>query len=65
MFNYATKKNEISEKLKDKNMAMETLTISRFLEGIQGHDIAINLKFELLDIQPPTLVNLQMLSRMI
>ena len=46
-------------------MTMETLTISRFLEGIQGHDIAIDLKFELLDIQPPTLVNLQMLSRMI
>ena len=34
MFNSATKKNEFSEKLKDENMLMQTLTISRFLEGI-------------------------------
>ena len=28
------RKNEFSEKLKDENMAMKTLTISRILEGI-------------------------------
>ena len=29
LFNKATRKNEFSEKLKDENMIMETLTISR------------------------------------